>query len=220
MSLLRQQSSSRPQPNTLPYDLLVKLLLIGESGVGKTSLLMQFDEQTFTPNYITTIGIDFRSKIIDFDSRRVKVQIWDTAGQERFKSITTSYYRGSNAIILVYDVTDEKSFQRINYWLKDIDKHVTDDTPVIKVLIGNKCDLVGKREVSYEQGAKLAEEHGLNFYETSARAPNLAKHPVNKIFEITIQNVIGQLFNSLPLAPQHLISLTKEKPSRQGKCCN
>eukprot|EP00002_Diphylleia_rotans_P027354 TRINITY_DN5481_c0_g1_i2.p1 TRINITY_DN5481_c0_g1~~TRINITY_DN5481_c0_g1_i2.p1 ORF type:complete len:111 (+),score=18.16 TRINITY_DN5481_c0_g1_i2:82-414(+) len=99
------------------YDHLIKLLLIGDSGVGKSSLLMRFCEDTFSPNFITTIGIDFKIRNVDMDGKRIKLQIWDTAGQERFRTITTAYYRGAMGIMLVYDVSEEKSFSSILHQL-------------------------------------------------------------------------------------------------------
>lgn len=98
---------------TRNYDFLIKLLLIGDSGVGKSCCLLRFSEDSFTPSFITTIGIDFKIRTIELDGKRVKLQIWDTAGQERFRTITTAYYRGAMGILLVYDVTDEKSFNSV-----------------------------------------------------------------------------------------------------------
>ncbi|XP_016140860.1 ras-related protein Rab-13-like isoform X3 [Sinocyclocheilus anshuiensis] len=102
------------------YDFLFKLLLIGDSGVGKTCLIIRFAEDNFNSTYISTIGIDFKVKTIEFEGKKVKLQVWDTAGQERFKTITTAYYRGAMGIILVYDITDEKSFENIQNWMKSI----------------------------------------------------------------------------------------------------
>ncbi|XP_029307926.1 ras-related protein Rab-13 isoform X2 [Cottoperca gobio] len=102
------------------YDLLYKLLLIGDSGVGKTCLIIRFSEDNFNSTYISTIGIDFKVKTVEVDGKKVKLQVWDTAGQERFKTITTAYYRGAMGIILVYDITDEKSYENIQNWMKSI----------------------------------------------------------------------------------------------------
>ncbi|XP_072917228.1 ras-related protein Rab-13 isoform X3 [Hemitrygon akajei] len=102
------------------YDYLFKLLLIGDSGVGKTCLIIRFADDNFNNTYISTIGIDFKIKTIDVGGKKIKLQVWDTAGQERFKTITTAYYRGAMGIILVYDITDEKSFENIQNWMKSI----------------------------------------------------------------------------------------------------
>merc|ERR1712230_95286 len=144
---------------TRNYDFLIKLLLIGDSGVGKSCCLLRFSEDSFTPSFITTIGIDFKIRTIDLDGKRVKLQIWDTAGQERFRTITTAYYRGAMGILLVYDVTDEKSFNNIRTWFSNVEQHASEG--VNKILIGNKCDWEEKRAVSTEQGQALADELGI-----------------------------------------------------------
>jgi len=108
------------------YDYLIKLLMIGDSGVGKSCLLLRFSDDSFTTSFITTIGIDFKIKAVEIDGKRVKLQIWDTAGQERFRTITTAYYRGAMGILLVYDITDEQSFLNIRNWIRNIEQHATD----------------------------------------------------------------------------------------------
>eukprot|EP01098_Paradermamoeba_levis_P014803 TRINITY_DN723_c0_g1_i3.p2 TRINITY_DN723_c0_g1~~TRINITY_DN723_c0_g1_i3.p2 ORF type:complete len:217 (+),score=60.90 TRINITY_DN723_c0_g1_i3:218-868(+) len=149
------------------YDYLIKLLLIGDSGVGKSCLLLRFSDDSFTPSFITTIGIDFKIRTIELDGKKIKLQIWDTAGQERFRTITTAYYRGAMGILLVYDVTDEKSFGNIRNWIRNIEQHATND--VNKILIGNKCDMVDKKVVDENRGNALANEFGIKFLETSAK---------------------------------------------------
>ncbi|XP_016356326.1 ras-related protein Rab-13-like isoform X2 [Sinocyclocheilus anshuiensis] len=134
------------------YDFLFKLLLIGDSGVGKTCLIIRFAEDNFNSTYISTIGIDFKVKTIEFEGKKVKLQVWDTAGQERFKTITTAYYRGAMGIILVYDITDEKSFENIQNWMKSIKENAS--VGVSQMLLGNKCDIEAKRKVSKEIGEK------------------------------------------------------------------
>ncbi|KAK4193860.1 ATP synthase regulation protein NCA2-domain-containing protein [Podospora australis] len=125
------------------------------------------DEDSFTPSFITTIGIDFKIRTIELDGKRVKLQIWDTAGQERFRTITTAYYRGAMGILLVYDVTDERSFNNIRTWFANVEQHATEG--VNKILIGNKCDWEEKRVVSTERGQALADELGIPFLEVSAK---------------------------------------------------
>jgi Ras-related protein Rab-8A len=149
------------------YDQLYKLLLIGDSGVGKTSLLFRFAEDAFNATFISTIGIDFKIRTIDIDGKKIKLQVWDTAGQERFRTITTAYYRGAMGIILVYDVTCQTSFDNIRNWIKNTDEHASND--VEKMILGNKCDIEGKRVITFEKGERLAQEYGVKFYETSAR---------------------------------------------------
>ncbi|CAF1491762.1 unnamed protein product [Adineta ricciae] len=149
------------------YDLLFKLLLIGDSGVGKTCILFRFSDDSFNSSFISTIGIDFKIKTIELDGKKIKLQIWDTAGQERFHTITTSYYRGATGIMLVYDVTQARSFENIDKWLRNIDDHASDD--VVKMLIGNKCDMDDKRCIARARGEALAREHMIPFFETSAK---------------------------------------------------
>ncbi|KAF4605658.1 GTP-binding protein [Pleurotus pulmonarius] len=149
------------------YDFLIKLLLIGDSGVGKSCLLLRFCDDAWTPSFITTIGIDFKIRTIELDGKRIKLQIWDTAGQERFRTITTAYYRGAMGILLVYDVTDERSFNNIRTWHANIEQHASEG--VNKILIGNKSDWTDKRAVTEEQGRELASELGIKFMETSAK---------------------------------------------------
>ncbi|XP_044342010.1 ras-related protein RAB1BV isoform X1 [Triticum aestivum] len=147
------------------YDYLIKLLLIGDSGVGKSCLLLRFSDGSFTTSFITTIGIDFKIRTIELDGKRIKLQIWDTAGQERFRTITTAYYRGAMGILLVYDVTDESSFNNIRNWIRNIEQHASDN--VNKILIGNKADMdESKRAVSTAKGQALADEYGIQFFET------------------------------------------------------
>ncbi|CAH2293381.1 ras-related Rab-8A [Pelobates cultripes] len=150
------------------YDYLFKLLLIGDSGVGKTCVLFRFSEDAFNSTFISTIGIDFKIRTIELDGKRIKLQIWDTAGQERFRTITTAYYRGAMGIMLVYDITNEKSFDNIKNWIRNIEEHASAD--VEKMILGNKCDVNEKRQVSKEKGEKLALEYGIKFMETSAKA--------------------------------------------------
>merc|ERR1711972_439731 len=159
-------TQSLPQ-SSRAYDYLLKLLLIGDSGVGKTCLLFRFAEDSFNPAFISTIGIDFKIRTIEVDGKRLKLQIWDTAGQERFRTITTAYYRGAAGIMLCYDVTSERSFDSIANWIRNIEENASED--VEKLIIGNKADLEEKRVISTEQGKTLALQHNIPFFETSAQ---------------------------------------------------
>jgi len=149
------------------YDHLFKLLLIGDSGVGKTCILFRFSDDAFNTTFISTIGIDFKIKTIEIDGKRVKLQIWDTAGQERFHTITTSYYRGANGIMLVYDITNPKSFDNITKWLKNITDFASDE--VERILLANKCDMEEKRMISTARGQEVATQNNIKFFETSAK---------------------------------------------------
>ena len=150
------------------YDYLFKVLLVGNSSVGKSSLLLRFVDNQWNDLFVPTIGVDFKIRTMEIDNKNVKFQIWDTAGQERFKNITASYYRGAHGIFVVYDISDTESFKNINNWLIEIEKNANKN--VYKILVGNKCDLEDKRTVSYQQGKELAETYGMQFIETSAKS--------------------------------------------------
>jgi Ras-related protein Rab-1A len=153
--------------HTGEYDYLFKLLLIGDSGVGKSCLLLRFADDTYTESYISTIGVDFKIRTIELEGKTVKLQIWDTAGQERFRTITSSYYRGAHGIIVVYDVTDSETFSNVKQWLQEIDRYASEG--VDKLLVGNKSDLTNKKVVEYSVAKEFADQLNIPFLETSAK---------------------------------------------------
>lgn len=150
------------------YDHLFKILLIGDSGVGKTCIMCRYSHDAFSSNYVSTIGVDFIMKTIELNGQRIKLQIWDTAGQERFQAITASFYRGAMGIMLIYDVTNGQSFDNISRWLRNIDQNASED--VVRMIMGNKSDLAEARLISKEQAEKVAIHHAIPFMETSAKA--------------------------------------------------
>ncbi|XP_045890670.1 ras-related protein Rab-37-like isoform X2 [Micropterus dolomieu] len=159
-----------PTANICPYneDLTHKTILVGDSGVGKTSLLVQYDQGKFIPGSFTaTVGIGFTNKVVDVDNLKVKLQIWDTAGQERFRSVTHAYYRDAQALLLIYDITSKQSFDNIRAWLSEVHEYAQKD--VVIMLLGNKSDMAAERAVKMEDGEKLAKEYGVPFMETSAK---------------------------------------------------
>jgi len=149
------------------YDYMLKMLVLGESGVGKSCVLLRFAENTFNESFISTVGVDFKFRTVEIDGKMVKLQIWDTAGQERFRTITSSFYRGANGILLVFDVTDKKSFQRIEAWVTQINSYAPTKVPIM--LCGNKVDLVSKRVVPFDDAKELANKFGWKYIETSAK---------------------------------------------------
>ncbi|KAJ3009855.1 hypothetical protein HKX48_007719 [Thoreauomyces humboldtii] len=149
-----------------------KLLLIGDSGTGKSSLLLRFTDDTWLqPDEVSaTIGVDFKVKMVDVEDKRYKLTIWDTAGQERFRTLTSSYYRGAQGVILVYDVSNRQTFDHLQQWFTELDTY-SSSRDVIKIIVGNKCDkdTSGVREVSRKDGEAFARRMGTLFIETSAK---------------------------------------------------
>ncbi|XP_066444209.1 ras-related protein Rab-37 isoform X3 [Eleutherodactylus coqui] len=149
-------------------DLQHKTILVGDSSVGKTSLLVQFDQGKFIPgSFTSTVGIGFTNKVVTVDGLKVKLQIWDTAGQERFRSVTHAYYRDAQALLLLYDITSKTSFDNIRAWLTEVHEFAHKD--VVIMLLGNKCDITSGRVVRTEDGESLAKDYGIPFMETSAK---------------------------------------------------
>ncbi|XP_004292259.1 PREDICTED: ras-related protein RABE1a-like [Fragaria vesca subsp. vesca] len=186
-----------------PHDHFIKLLLLGDSGVGKTSLLLRLSDKPFNASFMTTIGIDFSVKTIELDGERVKLQIWDTAGQERFRTITRGYYKAAKGILLVYDITSESSFNHIRDWIRDMEEKHPPTVNVKKILVGNKGDMgESQRAVSKSRGQALADEYWIKFFETSART----KMNVEEVFfalarvirpELNVQQCLPLEFNRL-----------------------
>jgi len=209
---MANSTSGKPQ-----YDYLIKLLLIGDSGVGKSCLLCRYSEDIFNNKFITTIGIDFKIRTIELDGKKIKLQIWDTAGQERFRTITQAYYRGAMGILLVYDVTDEKSFSNIRSWMRNIEQHA--NTEVVKVLLGNKCDMKQKRTVKQEDGEELAKEYGIEFFETSAKDKINVDQAFTRMAKL-IKDKRRDEVNENTINTAHNINLDNNVQKRKsGGCC-
>ena len=150
------------------YETLFKLLVIGDTGVGKTCIILRYVDNHFSKNMLSTIGVDFKTKTIRLRQRQIKLQIWDTAGHERFRTITNAFYRGAMGIVLAYDVTNEKSFNNIAQWMKNISDQCTGSDDPVRVIVGNKCDLAGV--VERERAEELATRYRCRFFETSAQS--------------------------------------------------
>lgn len=153
--------------NKVNYQYLFKLALIGDSGSGKTSILLRFTDNTYNENTQSTIGVDFKIISMNIDDNLVKMQLWDTCGSERFKSLTTSFIKSCSAFILVFDITRMKTFKSLDFWMKVVKESAKEDN--FLCLIGNKSDLESKRQVPIEQCIEFAKSHGLKYIETSAK---------------------------------------------------
>lgn len=154
--------------NSTYYDYIFKVLLLGDSSVGKTCFLLRYSDDTFVENHISTIGLDYRLKMINLsDNKIIKMQIWDTAGQDRFRAITKNYYKGAHGIILMFDVTSTASFNNIKNWLLQIKENTSDKIQI--VLVGNKIDAVNRRAVTKDEAEKVAREYKMSYFETSAK---------------------------------------------------
>ena len=199
----------------LEYDYLFKYLIIGNSGVGKSCLLIRFTDDKYEEGYVTTIGVDFKIKTLIIEGKSVKLQIWDTAGQERFRNIVSSYYKGAQGIMMVYDITDLESFRYLDSWLKEIEKNASKN--VYKILVGNKNDLEKNRKVTFEKGKEFANLHGMKFFETSAKE--------NRNVEEAFKEMTKDIINSLKKVNEKanasfVIEKKKGKDlNKKGRCC-
>ena len=193
-----------------------KILTIGESGVGKTCVLRRFVENKFLKNHLATIGIDFKTKTLNINNQEIKLKIWDTAGQERFRNITTQYYKGADGIVLVYDVTDEASYEKIRDWMEQILSNTQQDE-IGLVLLGNKCDME-PRAVSEEQGIKMAEDLKISYFETSA----LNGQGIKEAFEQLTRDImkkkgVGESNSEVGVSLNN--KNKKKKDKKDGDCC-
>ncbi|XP_019171648.1 PREDICTED: ras-related protein RABA2a [Ipomoea nil] len=187
------------------YDYLFKVVLIGDSGVGKSNLLSRFTRNEFCLESKSTIGVEFATRTLQVEGRTVKAQIWDTAGQERYRAITSAYYRGALGALLVYDVTKPTTFENVSRWLKELRDHA--DSNIVIMLIGNKADLSHLRAVATEDAQSYAEREGLSFIETSAlEATNVEK---------SFQMILSEIYRTISKK-----SLSSEEPAaaiKEGK---
>lgn len=198
------------------YDVLYRLVLIGDSGVGKTAILLRYSDNIFNASFISTIGIDFRIKTIEVNGTRVKLQIWDTAGQEQFHSVASSYYRNAHGIMLIYDISSAESFIHISKWVANIGKNAP--TNVKQVLIGNKCDVEeGKRVIEKDRGTMLAKELDMPFIETSAKA-NINIDTIFELLTVLIMESDVEK-NKEQLDVVRLTETDETRKKKQKGCC-
>ena len=187
----------------------LSFILIGDSTVGKTCFLIKYTDQSFQDIHMATIGLDYRVKTMKLkNNKEVKIQIWDTAGQDRFRSITKNYYKGSHGIILIYDITNRRTFENVQQWISQIREETSQN--VVIYLIGNKIDMKEERKVSTEEGKKLADELGLPFMETSAKEGI----NINEVFDDIVERV-DKVFGNVPTATKK----NKVYKPKNSKCC-
>ena len=191
-------------------DIVFKILMLGDSEVGKSCFLMRYSDNVFVENYITTIGLDYKLKTIKLDSGKViKVQLWDTAGQDKYRTIAKNYYKGSHGILLLYDITKMSSFENIREWIQDIRQEVSPKSIIF--LIGNKIDLTDQRKISKEQGEELAEEFKIPFFEASAKSGE----NVDEVFKALYEKII-EVYGYLEREKGSKLNI---KQKNKGKCC-
>ena len=191
-------------------DFVIKILLLGDSEVGKSCFLMRYSDNVFVENYITTIGLDYKLKTVKLDSgKTIKVQLWDTAGQDKYRTIAKNYYKGSHGILLLYDITKMTSFENIRECIRDIKEEVSEKAIIF--LIGNKIDLTDNRKISKEKGEELAEEYKIPFFEASAKSGE----NVDEVFK-ALYKKISEVYGDLE---REKGSKLNKKNKNKGICC-
>ena len=207
------------------YDLILKLVLIGDSGVGKTNILSRYNNNEFSLATQPTVGVEFGNKVIKKENKSIKLQLWDTAGQERYKAITNAFYKGSKGAFVVYDITRKSSFLNIDKWIGELKTNGSED--ILIILVGNKSDLEDKREVSTEDGEKKAKQYGIAFCETSA----LQGKNIEYAFNILIDEIILEIENAKQKEMKNnksnnkkkskgiMLNINNDKNHKKKKCC-
>ena len=191
------------------FDLKLKIMVLGESMVGKTSLITRYTNDKFGGRYLCTVGIDFQKKKIEKNGKRVLLQIWDTAGQERFRNVTKNYFHTSQGFVLAYDINNKESFEKVQFWIEEI--KANSEEKIKCILIGTKCDL-DKREVSEEEGQNLGEQYGYKFLETSA------KENIN--IDETFEELVSEIMNNFQENQRKSLTLSTNKiGKKKKKCC-
>ena len=196
------------------YDEKCQVLIIGDSTVGKTSILSRFTEGTFSPNYLATVGLDFFTKDEYFNNKIVRIKIWDTAGQERYKALTQGFFRNAHGILIVYDVTNSETFDNLKYWVQSIHTHLGEKGNVKVIIIGNKIDL--KREIKKEDAQKYAEENGYKYFETSA----LSGEGIEESIKYLVQQVLESQAKNQEANNNDKIRISKDDNKKEEKKCN
>jgi len=203
--------------NDKKIDYVIKYIVIGPMGVGKSCLLLQFTDHTFHTEHDLTIGVEFGTRIMDIDGKVLKLQIWDTAGQESFRAITQNYYRKAHGCLLCYDITRRATFEHLTGWLDEVRQHSGGE--LVIMLVGNKCDLEERRAVTYEEGRKFAEENGLFFLETSAKTAENVDEAFLKTAQVIYDKIKKGVPGLEPTSPREKSSDMGGKKQDQKGCC-
>ena len=196
-------------------EVTVKVIVLGSSEVGKTCILNRYFNNEFQENALSTIGIDFQTKFFKFDDQKVKVNYTDTAGQEKFRAISVNYLKGTNGVILVFDITNKESFDLLETWMNDLKENNKVD--ISKVLIGNKLDLAEDRQVQKEEAEKFAESIGCKYYEGSAKSGENIKEALDEIARLTYNYVKDN--DEIREKRRNSIELKRASPKEKKKCC-
>ncbi|XP_057673441.1 RAB3D, member RAS oncogene family, b isoform X1 [Corythoichthys intestinalis] len=212
-----QQPPSQKDAADQNFDYMFKLLIIGNSSVGKTSFLFRYADDSFTSAFVSTVGIDFKVKTVFRNDKRIKLQIWDTAGQERYRTITTAYYRGAMGFLLMYDITNQESFNAVQDWATQIKTYSWDNAQVI--LIGNKCDLEDDRLIPTEDGQRLGEDLGFQFFEASAKDNINVKQVFERLVDVICDKMNESVEGDATLVPNHRNQSLKDSSSESQRNC-
>ena len=191
------------------YDIKLKIMVLGESMVGKTCLITRYTNDKFGGRYLCTVGIDFQKKKIIKNNKNILLQIWDTAGQERFRNVTKNYFHTSQGFVLAYDINNKESFEKVQFWVNEIRTNA--DEKIKCILIGTKCDM-DKREVSEEEGRELANQYGYQFFETSAKE-NIN---IDETFEALVTEILSNFKDN---KRESLTLSTNNIGKKKKKCC-
>ncbi|XP_058494929.1 ras-related protein Rab-3B [Solea solea] len=218
MAKADQQRFGQRDGSDQNFDYMFKLLIIGNSSVGKTSFLFRYADDSFSNSFVSTVGIDFKVKTVYRNDKRIKLQIWDTAGQERYRTITTAYYRGAMGFILMYDITNEESFNAVQDWATQIKTYSWDNAQVI--MVGNKCDMDEERIVPPEKGKHLADQLGFEYYEASAKENINVRQVFERLVDIICVKMSERVDVEVPVAPGSKTTRLTDKPAQlPQKCC-
>ena len=198
------------------YDFIFKVLLLGNSDLGKSSILIRYVDESWNEAFVPTIGVDFKVKSMEVEQKKIKMQIWDTAGQERFRNVISSYFRGAHGLFLIYDITNRDSFKNLENWLIEIEKNASEN--VLKILVGNKNDLEQDREISYEEGKNFANRNGMEFIETSAKINTNVSEAFEMLGKLMIKNE-AQPADKNQMKDKKILSASSGKNIKTKKGC-